>query len=152
MFTRKIGDDEDNRLRGVSFNARFMKTINRKEILQGFSVGVFLIFLQYREIFSMAVVPQLQIWHFHWPASVKFVGDLPSHVLFVVTSYLTNRCFIRRSSLTSGLRRRNNGVRLPLHFAVLVEWVIRDPSFTTDPCCIMCVFSTPTKALYRLYK
>jgi len=44
--------------------------------------GVFLNLQRYREIFSMAVVLQLQIWHFQWPASVKFVGDLPSHVLF----------------------------------------------------------------------
>jgi len=71
----------------VPFDTSFIKAIDRQEILQGISVGVFLILQRYREIFSMAVVPQLQIWHFHWPASVKFVGDLSSQVLFALTSY-----------------------------------------------------------------
>ena len=131
----------------MPFNTSFMKTTDRQEILQGFSIGVFLILLRYREIFSMAVVPQLQIWHFHWPASVKFVGALSSQVLFVLTSCLTNRCIIRRNTLTSGLRRRDNGVRFPLHFAVLVEWVIHDPSITTEPCCALCFQYTYKGAL-----
>jgi len=136
----------------VPFDTSFIKAIDRQEILQGISVGVFLVLQRYRKIFNMAVVPQLQIWRFHWPASMKFVGDLSSQVLFVLTSYPTNRCFIRRNTLNSGLRRRDNGVRLPLHFALLVEWGIHDPSITPEPWCALCVFSTPTKALYRLDK
>jgi hypothetical protein len=123
-----------------------MKSIDRQEILQGFLLGVFLILLRYREIFSMAVVPQLQIWHFHWPASLKFVGDLPSQMLFVLTSYLTNALLYSSKHTKVWIYVDGIiGVRIPLHSAVLVEWGIHDPSITNEPRCALCVLQYTCK-------
>lgn len=47
-------------------------------------------------------------------ASVREIRRRPAFTRVVfLTSYLTNRCFIRRNNLTTGLRQRDNRVGLP---------------------------------------
>jgi hypothetical protein len=57
-----------------------MDAIDRHEVLRGPSVGIVPIVMRYRVSFSMALVPQLQLWHLHRLVSVQSVGDLHSQV------------------------------------------------------------------------
>jgi hypothetical protein len=48
------------------------------EVLQGSLAGTILILIWYRESFSQALIPQQQLWHLDWPASVQPTGRRPA--------------------------------------------------------------------------
>jgi hypothetical protein len=77
VATGKTGSVEDDRLEADMRSASSgVDATDRHEVLRGLSVEIIQIFVRYRMSFSTALVPQLQLWHFHWLVSVQSVGDL----------------------------------------------------------------------------
>jgi hypothetical protein len=78
---REIASVVDDRLEtDVRSTSSGMDGIDRHEVFRGPSVGIVPILVRYRVSFSMALVPQLQLWHLHWLVTVQSMGDLHSQL------------------------------------------------------------------------
>jgi hypothetical protein len=75
---RKIVFVEDDRSgTDVQSASSDTEAIERPEVLRRPSVGTVAILVRYRVSFSTAFVPQLQLRHLRWLASVQSVDDVP---------------------------------------------------------------------------